>query len=977
MQQGDDEAAPAAAERDSPALPAERAGDAPAEPGAASLGGEGSEERAARPSRADVGWGALAFVLGALPVFLLMCTERRWSFSVPVGFVGCSVAALGAMRALGAFRTGERQERREVGWRAVRGRLFELLASAVALIAVLRVAVAGTLPAPRLSSAVLVTGAFLWCVVAGFRVAEALGVYGADERGEKVPIHRRHGFWLVALITLVYLPLLGSYSLSDPWETHYGEVAREMLSRDDWISLWWAQEGWFWSKPILNFWSQGLAFSLLGVRFLPDQMLSTVAQGRLPQPEWAARMPVFLLTLSSHYLFYRGLASAFGRRAGFLGSLVLACLPYWYLIAHQTMADMPYVAPLTGGMGLLLWGMNVDPERRLPAVEIPIGKRRLVLSAQHLVFYLVALLVIPQVLYLASRHFTLLLPPKAFGFLAPHLDQFFSGSGEGNCGLPGNEACRDQRPVHPAVQPGYAAVGWLALLGMFLWTRRGELRTQRVLYLGGWLLVTLAAMAKGAPGLVLPVAAVLAWVFVTRRWRELERLELPALLLLVAVIVLPWYVQMYLRHGEPFTDRLLFHDMYKRAFVHVHDTNTGDDVSFRYYVWQLGYGLFPLTGLVAAGLLDWLRRRDAETTVPSQGAALLVMWFVAGFGMFTITLTKFHHYVLPVVPPAAALTGVLLDRALADGALPRGRSLAAYLAAITACVVLLVYGVLRLLPGTVLGAVPAGGLPAPTPWLGVAVAALGLAGLVAIVVWQRRASAAAITDPEHDPTGAPAPSPGEQASHQAAMGVLGLGAAVATVLAGRDLVLEGKSDPPGQARLMQLFTYNYRRPFPESLDFDAMLLGFTVVAAVFCLLLIARSARVHAVVGSVVLGVLASAWGVNVYLFRCAPHWGQRETALAYYQDRTGPEEPFVSYQMNWKGENFYSGNRTPAFVSSGQKFKDWVKEQRAKGVKRMYFTTEHGRMGSLKGELENPPKLEVITTKELNNKFMTVRAEW
>ena len=51
---------------------------------------------------------------------------------------------------------------------------------------------------------------------------------------------------------------------------------------------------------------------------------------------------------------------------------------------------------------------------------------------------------------------------------------------------------------------------------------------------------------------------------------------------------LPWYVQMYMRHGAPFTDRLLFHDMYKRAFVHVHDTNTGDDVSFRYYVWQLG-----------------------------------------------------------------------------------------------------------------------------------------------------------------------------------------------------------------------------------------------------------------------------------------------------------------------------------------------------------------------------------------------------
>ena len=42
--------------------------------------------------------------------------------------------------------------------------------------------------------------------------------------------------------------------------------------------------------------------------------------------------------------------------------------------------------------------------------------------------------------------------------------------------------------------------------------------------------------------------------------------------------------------------------MYKRAFSHVHDTNAGDDTSFRYYVWQLGYGLFPWTGIAAGSL---------------------------------------------------------------------------------------------------------------------------------------------------------------------------------------------------------------------------------------------------------------------------------------------------------------------------------------------------------------------------------------
>ena len=71
--------------------------------------------------------------------------------------------------------------------------------------------------------------------------------------------------------------------------------------------------------------------------------------------------------------------------------------------------------------------------------------------------------------------------------------------------------------------------------------------------------------------------------------------------------------------------------------------------------------------------------------------------------------------------------------------------------------------------------------------------------------------------------------------------------------------------------------------------------------------------------------VLWTAWGLDVYLYKAAPHWGQRETILAYYRDRTNENQPFVAYQMNWKGENFYTGNRVPAFVSSGEKFKEWV----------------------------------------------------
>jgi hypothetical protein len=113
-----------------------------------------------------------------------------------------------------------------------------------------------------------------------------------------------------------------------------------------------------------------------------------------------------------------------------------------------------------------------------------------------------------------------------------------------------------------------------------------------------------------------------------------------------------------------------------------------------------------------------------------------------------------------------------------------------------------------------------------------------------------------------------------------------------------------------------------------------------------------------------------------VYLVSVAPHWGQRETILAYYRARKGPEEPFVAYQMNWKGENFYTGNRVPAFVSSGSKFKTWVTEQKKNGVRVMFFTTEHSRVSSLKSELGLVKEFKLLTGRELNNKFTLARVE-
>ena len=807
---------------------------------------------------------------GFAGLVVLVAQDAHFALSVPLGLLAAALAAFGVLDFTGCFDDPDVPG--QISWALpqLAPRLLQLGAAAASWVTALRVAVAGVLPAPQWLAPSLVTVTSLVGVVTLARLFATL--WPAPQ-----PLRQRAGFWLVLVGIALYVPLLGCYSLLDPWEPHYGEVAREMLARNDWISLWWAQEGWFWSKPVLHFWLQGLCFAFLGVQFRPDEMLSGAARGHLPQPEWAARLPVVLLTLIAVYALYRFVAAAAGKRVGFLAGLVLLCAPYWSLLAHQSMTDMPYVAPLTAAVSLFGLGLLADPEERAPAFALTAFGRTLRISAAHGLLALVLLSALPQLALLVSRNLTLQLASPPYGFRW-HVDELFSGSGLGNCGLPGNEACRQVQPVNTMFQPLLGAVIFGAALVYFVWLNRGERRKKRLYYQAAWYFTALSALAKGAPGLVLPLAIAGAVLLARRDWLELTRVELASLGLLFAAVCLPWYVQAYMRHGEPFTDRLLIHDMYKRAFVHVHDTNAGTDVSLRYYLWQLGYGLFPWTGLAPLGLGIALARGNDPDRRRRDLSLAIVLWVTVAFALFTLSLTKFHHYALPCVPPLAVCIALVLDRALAD----RDASVAVF------------------------------------AWL----------------------------------------------------------AAPLTLLVARDLSTSVPGDVPGSARLLHLVTYNYKRIWPETLDFEAVQLGFGVAATACLLLWLVPRLRLIGTVLLAAVGVAFCAFTLWIYLPALAPHFGQRELVLAYYQRRHGPEEPLAAYQMNWKGENFYTGNRLPAFVSTGAKFKKWLKGQRKAGTKVIYFVSEHGRIGTLKSELGAGFRVQALTDKALNNKFALVRVE-
>jgi 4-amino-4-deoxy-L-arabinose transferase-like glycosyltransferase len=154
------------------------------------------------------------------------------------------------------------------------------------------------------------------------------------------------------LAAALYVPWLGSEGLWDPWEPHYGEVAREMVERGDWVRPHW-QEAWFFSKPPLLPWLGGVGLALAGVHeaALPpgSDPAPPAPTGVSARAEWALRLPVALLAALGVAATCAAVARLASRRAGLLSAAALATSPLQALLARQAVPDAPFVALTSAG----------------------------------------------------------------------------------------------------------------------------------------------------------------------------------------------------------------------------------------------------------------------------------------------------------------------------------------------------------------------------------------------------------------------------------------------------------------------------------------------------------------------------------------------------------------------------------------------------------------------------------------------------
>lgn len=204
----------------------------------------------------------------------------------------------------------------------------------------------------------------------------------------------------------------------------------------------------------------------------------------------------------------------------------------------------------------------------------------------------------------------------------------------------------------------------------------------------------LAALTKGPVGFLLPGTALVAYAILARRSDLVRPRALAAAALGAAVAAGPWYAYMAFRHRDLLVGTFLGEGNLGRFMTPEHPAFP------LYYAAVLAGGLLPWSGAMPAALLRAgrasLRAAERGPGLP-PGPLFALSWFAAVIAIFSLSASKLPSYVLPAFPPAALLVGEYWARALTDrpsGAIGRGPRLSA--------------------------------------WIGVALAAAGAAGLLAV-----------------------------------------------------------------------------------------------------------------------------------------------------------------------------------------------------------------------------------------------------
>ena len=261
----------------------------------------------------------------------------------------------------------------------------------------------------------------------------------------------------------------------------------------------------------------------------------------------------------------------------------------------------------------------------------------------------------------------------------------------------------------------------LALLFFALAERHpGRRRLWLILMYGA---VGLGVLTKGPAFALLPGLVFAVYLAAHGELRRAREMMIPAGVLIVAAVVLPWYGALYQRDGWTYIASFVLGENFAR-FTEGVGVNAERGPFF--YLPVVFSDSFPWSLFLVVAAMAWVS--DYRTPPSARDAGfrirtLLWIWILTIVGFFSLSAAKQDLYIFPIVPAVAALGGVAVGQALMGERLARAVRVTTLIAA--ALVIVLGAGLLYLVLGA--GAVYALDGAALLGWLAVAGGAVTLA----------------------------------------------------------------------------------------------------------------------------------------------------------------------------------------------------------------------------------------------------------
>jgi 4-amino-4-deoxy-L-arabinose transferase-like glycosyltransferase len=186
---------------------------------------------------------------------------------------------------------------------------------------------------------------------------------------------------------------------------------------------------------------------------------------------------------------------------------------------------------------------------------------------------------------------------------------------------------------------------WAALVS----TLESE-RSPRVFVLLAALGLALGFLMKGPVGVIIPLLVIIPVLAIERRSIALTPSDFVLGGVVFAVVALPWYLLMWLEHGNVYLESFFVGDNLERFAT----DRFNDPRPWWFYLPVVAGGLLPWTPLALTWLgpiTAFLRRRREVHTIDLR----LMMWAALPLIFYTLSVGKQPRYVLPVLPPLALL----------------------------------------------------------------------------------------------------------------------------------------------------------------------------------------------------------------------------------------------------------------------------------------------------------------------------------